>query len=582
MSALFRPDRVLVVAELAQSYEGSFADAEALVRAAAAAGADAVKFQIFTADELAIPGYEYYELYKKLEFGAAQWGELFAVARSLGVLPIADVFGVESAAMLAANGIAALKLHAADMRNFELLRAVSAHGRPVFLSCGGSTHGEIAAAVDVVRAGGAPELCLLHGFQASPTRAEDTCFRRVTALREAFGLPVGFADHIDGEHELARVWPLLALTAGASVIEKHFTLRRADQKEDYLSALNPDEFADMVRHVRLAEQALGPGRFELPPAEREYREGFRKRVVAGRSLRAGHTVQAADVVLRRAPGSGGFFDIDAVVGRRLRRALEAPAPFVAEDLEPAVARPRLVATLACRSASARLYAKPLHRLDELTILEHLIARIRSVPRIDGIVLAISEGRENEAYFDVAARLGLPYIVGDEHDVQGRLIAAGERGGAELLFRATTECPFIYTDNIEAMVAQHVGEGAALTVCEGLPEGTYAEIITLASLRDAHDRGERRHRSELCTLYMSEHPERYKILRLKAPAALHRPEIRLTVDYPEDLVVCRAVAEALGKDGPLFPLEAIIAFLDARPTLKAVNGWIDAGTGRIWA
>jgi spore coat polysaccharide biosynthesis protein SpsF len=89
-------------------------------------------------------------------------------------------------------------------------------------------------------------------------------------------------------------------------------------------------------------------------------------------------------------------------------------------------------------------------------------------------------------------------------------------------------------------------------------------------------------SELCTLYMSEHPERYKILRLKAPAALHRPEIRLTVDYPEDLVVCRAVAEALGKDGPLFPLEAIIAFLDARPTLKAVNGWIDAGTGRIWA
>ena len=160
--------------------------------------------------------------------------------------------------------------------------------------------------------------------------------------------------------------------------------------------------------------------------------------------------------------------------------------------------------------------------------------------------------------------------------------AGEKGRAELILRATTESPFLYTDNIEEMVAQHLAEGAALTVCEGLPDGAYCEIVTLSALKDAHEHGEARHRSELCTLYMFEHPERYKTVKLLAPEKVRRPDLRLTVDYPEDLIVCRQVAEALGKDGPLFPLEAVVEYLDAHPKLNTMNNGIDAGHGRIWA
>lgn len=580
-ASLFGGERVFVIAELAQSYEGSYADAEALVRAVADSGVDAVKFQIFQADELAVPQYEYYELYRKLEMTEAQWRALFAGARARGVLPIADIFGQATCAMLDRLDVAAYKVHAADMRNIALLEAIGRTGRPVLLSCGGSTFGEIAHAVATLRGAGARDLCLLHGFQDSPTKPEDTRFLRLRALRRAFELPIGYADHIDGEHALARAWPLLALTAGAAVIEKHITLRRADQKEDYISALNPDEFADMVRHIRTVERGLGREDFDFSPAEDAYRRGFRKRVVATRPLPAGHRVAAGDLALKRAPGEG-IFDVDDVVGRTLTRAVEANAPIARDALATQPTHRRLVATLACRAGSSRLYGKPLHRIGDRTILDYLVARIRSIPRVDLIVLAISEGRENELFIDVARALGLDHVIGDEHDVQGRLIQAGEKAGADLLLRATTESPFLHTDNVEEMVARHEAERADLTVCEGLPDGTYCEIITLAALRDAHERGERRHRSELCTLYMSEHPERYRILKLTAPEALRRTDIRLTVDYPEDLIVCRAVAEALGKDGPLFGLDAIIAYLDAHPQLKAVNGWIDAGTGRIWA
>jgi spore coat polysaccharide biosynthesis protein SpsF len=244
--------------------------------------------------------------------------------------------------------------------------------------------------------------------------------------------------------------------------------------------------------------------------------------------------------------------------------------------------PRFVATLACRNRSTRLYAKPLQLLGHQTILEHLVERIRRIKRLDQILLAISDGEENRVYVEYANRLGLEYVFGDEKDMQGRLILAGDKAQASVILRITTECPFPYVENIEALLDRHLAENADLTVCEGLPEGTYSEIISLAALKRAHEEGADRHRSEYSTLYLCEHPEKFRLLRVTAPPHLHRPDIRLTVDYPEDLIVCRAVVEALGSSGRYFSLEEIIAYMDAHPALKAVNGWIDSGQGRIWS
>lgn len=574
-----RPPGVEIVAELAQSYEGLPEEAERLIRAAAAATADAVKFQIFLADELAVPGYQYYELYRTLELPLEEWARLVDLAHRLGLRFYADVFGLETARSLQRLRIDAYKIHAADMINRPLLEAVGRTGRPVLLSCGGSLRGEIVEALALLRGSGASEVCLMHGFQAGPTAPEDSHIARLRALAE-LGAPVALADHIAGDHPLAPYWPLLGVAAGASVIEKHFALRRADRKEDWVSALEPDEFRTMAGALRLAASAVGTAEFEMPPAEREYRAGFRKRVVAARDLRAGSELSAEDLTLLRVPGEEGAFDPRALVGRSLIRDVRARTPIAGDAVRPRH-RPRVVATLPCRNASNRLYAKPLQRLGELTILDYLVARLRSVRRIDEIVLAISEGIENEIFVGHARRLGLRAIVGDERDVQQRLIDAGQAGDADHLVRVTTECPFVHVGNLDELIEAHITAGAALSVCEGLPEGTYAEIIDLRSLKDAHDRGEARHRSELSTLYLFEHPERYRLLRVEAPAGLRRPEIRLTVDYPEDLIVCRAVAEALGANGMLFSLEDIIVFLDAHPEIMAINSWISAGTGRIW-
>ena len=580
---LFGSGRVLIIAEVAQSHEGCFDDAKALIRAAAQGGAEAVKFHVFSADELAVPAYEHYALFKQLELSAAQWIELAALARSLDLAFVADVLGPDGLKLLDEIAVDGLKIHATDMENLPLLRAVGATGRPVLLACGGATPGEIAVATRALREAGARAVCLLHGFQASPTPPEDSRMLRMRALARTFELPVGYADHIDGGHELALTWPLVAVGAGATVIEKHLALDRSAQKEDFVSALNPDEFRTMVEWIRLVEQGLGSDDFDLAQAESEYRRAARKRVVALRALKAGATISDTDVALKRTPDSGGAARLDQVVGRSLREAVGTHAAIGERGLSALSARPRVVATLACRAGGSRLYGKPVQRIGDRTILEYLVARLASVPRVDQIVLAISEGVENELFLEYANKLGVDYIVGSEFDVQERLIIAGEHGHADLLLRSTTESPFVYTDNIEELIEKHITERVDISVTEGLPDGSYCEIITLASLKDAHERGEPRHRSELCTLYMFEHPERYRHLTVHAPEKLCRAkDIRLTVDYPEDLIVCRRIAEELGRGNPLFSLEAVVDFLDANPQLKATNNWIDAGHGRIWA
>lgn len=246
---------------------------------------------------------------------------------------------------------------------------------------------------------------------------------------------------------------------------------------------------------------------------------------------------------------------------------------------------KVVATLACRVQSKRLYAKPLQLIDidnDITILEYLVGFLKTCAGIDEIVLAISKEKGNEPFISLADKMHVKYILGSDSDVQERLIHAAQEAKGDIVYRVTTECPFIYMDTFTDILKKHISNKASLTVIEGLPEGTYYELIDLKDLISAHDQGEERHRSELCTLYMSENPDKFYLQRMRTISPkLQRPDIRLTVDYPEDLIVVREVYKVLKHEGKYIKVEDIIDFLDANPKLKEVNSWIEAGKGRIW-
>jgi len=586
---LIQKDKTAIICEMSQTYEGSFDMAEKIVKCAIGAKADAIKFQVFQADELATSDYKYYELFKKLELFPEQWKKLIDQAHEGGILTVADVFGIESAKMLIQAGIDAFKIHPTDVKNIPLLEFLAKSGKSLLLSAGGSTKEEIQKAINILQSQKSVEIILMHGFQSYPTLIEDTNLNKIRILQKTFHLPTGFADHIDGGHELKFDLCEMALGIGVKVIEKHITLDRKLEMEDYESALDPDVFSAFVERIRTLEKALGKESFEFCAAEKKYRQETKKHIVAGHDLAAGQIIKPEDIVMKRTSEEYEFQKIEDIAGQTLIKPVAKDKVIKLEDLkaELSAGKKRVVAALACRVQSTRLYAKPLQLIDienNVTILEYLVKQLQSKKEIDQVVLAISEGEENNPFVKFAEEKNLDYVVGSEKDVLGRLIAAGEKGRADIVFRTTSECPFVYLDNLDEILEKHISGNMDLTVIEHLPECVYYELVNLTALKKEHQDGEDRHRSEFCTLYINENPEKFNIQKIGIEdPSLRRPEIRIVVDYPEDLIVVREIYKALarGAKDSFIPIKDIINYLDSHPELKALNGWIDAGEGRIW-
>ncbi len=230
---------------------------------------------------------------------------------------------------------------------------------------------------------------------------------------------------------------------------------------------------------------------------------------------------------------------------------------------------RLVAAIACRNPGSRLYGKPLQNLDVekgVRILDNIVDCLRTIDCIDEIVLGISEGIENDVFKSIADEKSLRYVVGDQIDVLSRLVKCGQLAGATDIFRVTSESPFLYFEPVEDLWHRHQEEQAGATFMDDVIDGCGFEIISLKSLEESHSKGDKKHRSELCTLYIREHHQNFKIIKKNPSIDLIRKDLRLTVDNPEDLAVCRIVYRAFKSSAPKIPVAEIVKFLDANPKL----------------
>lgn len=242
------------------------------------------------------------------------------------------------------------------------------------------------------------------------------------------------------------------------------------------------------------------------------------------------------------------------------------------------------AILACRVQGARLYGKPLQPLipGGKMIIESLIEYLEAIPSIGKIILAISVGEENYGFVHLAEKMGLPYIIGDEHDVLQRILDAAYQEDSKNIFRITTEGPFVISEYADEIIHEFLEGGYGWASYKDSPEGTGFELVSTSALQYSHQHGTARNRSELVTSYIAENQSKFKVLFKDLPREMRRPEVRLTVDYAEDLVFCQTVYKALKKKGRLIPVEEIIAFWDANPEIRepVERIGLDWGTGRL--
>jgi N-acetylneuraminate synthase len=330
-----------VIAEAGSNHCGRLDLALALVDAAAGAGADAVKFQLFRAahlypreagraEYLGDPA-DIAEIVAALELPEAWLGRLAARARDRGIDLLVTPFD-ERSADLVDPFVGAFKMASYELTHHPLLRHVARKGKPVILSTGAATLEEAAEALAVLREAGAPHVTLLQCTAAYPARLDALEVGAMADLRERLGVPVGLSDHsLD-----PLIAPVAAVALGASVIEKHVTLDRSLEGPDHRFALDPGDLATMVRAVRDAERAVGTGRKRVHEDERELRDFARRTVFALREVEAGDVLRAEDLaVLRRGRHPMGLppTALAELPGRRARRRLAAHRPVLAADVD---------------------------------------------------------------------------------------------------------------------------------------------------------------------------------------------------------------------------------------------------------
>ncbi|MBU0686397.1 MAG: N-acetylneuraminate synthase family protein [Candidatus Margulisbacteria bacterium] len=257
---------------------------------------DAIKFQPIIAREFMSFQHSMFKVFKSLEFSRRTWQQLGKRVKKSGKKLLFDVYGEVSLKFALEAGADILKIHAMDFDNFDFIKTVLKHKKPLIISTGGATIDEIDQVMKVTK--GHP-ICLMVGFQNFPTPATEANLDRIDLLKKRFGCPIGFMDHVGNDSVFAMVLPCLALLRGASTIEKHVYLKTRKTKYDWQSALDPKAIDDLAVLLRNTLDAKGKDKYVLSKLENNYREKYRKNAVAKRDLSKGKKVKAGDIEFLR-------------------------------------------------------------------------------------------------------------------------------------------------------------------------------------------------------------------------------------------------------------------------------------------
>jgi N,N'-diacetyllegionaminate synthase len=294
------------------NHGGSIDCAKKLIDIALWAGADAVKFQIFNAEEIVTIEAEkaeyqksttcqeesQFDMIKKLELNKEEFCCLANYAREKGIIFLSTPFSANSADVLEEIGVPAYKIASGEITNFPLLEYIAKKGKPIILSTGMSNPEEIAEALQIIKNAGEDRVILLHCVTSYPTKIEDINLKAIETLRKEFNLPTGLSDHT-----LGITASIAAAAIGACMIEKHFTLDRNLPGPDHKASLEPIELKTLVESIRDVEKAIGNGT-KMPTAEEEkIKLVARRSLVAGIDIPEGSIITEDMIVIKR-PGTG--------------------------------------------------------------------------------------------------------------------------------------------------------------------------------------------------------------------------------------------------------------------------------------
>lgn len=337
-----RDHPVFIIAEAGVNHNGKLEQAKKLIKEAAIAGVDCVKFQTFKAERVVTrnaPKAKYqlgttdnaesqFDMLKALELNAQDHRQLKEDAQKLGLVFLSTPYNFEDVDLLEEIDVGAYKVASGQIVELAFLRKIARLGKPIFLSTGMANLNEIKTAVEVITKEDNDKVILLQCTTNYPSKAEDSNLKVIPRLQDEFSCIVGYSDHTIGE-----IAAIAAVALGAKVIEKHFSLDKSLPGPDHSSSLNPQELKSLVEGIRNTEKLLGISQKEPTEIEKENAAGMRRSLVAVRNISKGEIIRESDITFKR-PATGlkpKYFD--ELIGKRARKDIAADDLFQKDMIE---------------------------------------------------------------------------------------------------------------------------------------------------------------------------------------------------------------------------------------------------------
>lgn len=334
---------VYIVADIGANFDGDLDKAKRLALAVKEAGGDAVKIQSFLALKIASGkgfasmilkgvhsswGRPVDEIFKAAEFPREWHKEFFDYCRSIGITASSSPYDFEAVDLMEKIGVDFYKIGSGDITWLEMLQYIAKKGKPIILATGASTLAEVDEALRAIQGAGNNQVALLQCITNYPSKVESANINVLKTYQSAFNIITGYSDHSPGE-----IVVLGAVALGAKVIEKHFTLNKNDKGPDHPHSMEPQEFSQMVKHIRLLEEALGTSRKQVAEEEAETVIVQRRSLYSNKDIFVGEKIKSEDIIeLRPALGILPKFK-SIIVGRKVKREIQAGEALKWEDIE---------------------------------------------------------------------------------------------------------------------------------------------------------------------------------------------------------------------------------------------------------
>ena len=531
-----------------------------------------IKFQPFHPDSISLDDFSWYETYKNLMLKKSSWSKIISYANEgfEGVwLDLFDCYGIE---VLSENLelIYGVKLQASVLENYEVIRALkelSLVNQSLMINVSGFSLKKINEFVNAFSQLSFNNIILQIGHQAYPTSLKDTGLQKINNLKRNFpNYELCIADHIEATNDMSTIIPLLALSSGCNLIEKHICLSRKNSEYDFYSAIEPSQMDLLAKRIKNSITA-SHGSF-ISNSEKNYLSQSIQIPISKSVLTKGTLISSQDLIYRRTSQDGISFNElnnQQAQGYILAHNINKQKAINFSDLKKA----KIGVIIACRMKSSRLKNKAILEIEGLSSVERCLESCLNMKMADEVILATSNVKEDSILKNYTLGGHVNFWRGEPNDVIKRYIDVCENYNIDVIVRVTADCPVISSEISEVLLKRHFESGADYTAARDCAVGTGCEIYNLEALKRVISFLGDANSSEYMTWYMQNNPEIFKLEIVDLPPELVR-NYRLTLDYAEDLELFRKLYGELNKNSLKVNLKNIFNILDQRPDLVSIN------------